>query len=74
MKLKIHFLTLILTFLSCANKEKKPKINESIKTEIKESKVERKPENTIIETKYCFIKKLTEKTERIISLRILWIF
>jgi hypothetical protein len=61
MKLKIHFLILILTFSSCANKEKQPKISESIKTEIKESKTVQKPESTIIETKYCFIKNLTEK-------------
>lgn len=43
------------------NTEKQPKTNESIKTEIKESKVEQKTENKIIETKYCFIKNLTEK-------------
>ena len=61
MKLKIYFLILTLSFTSCANNEKQPKINEPIKTEIKESKVELKPENTIIETKYCFIKNLTEK-------------
>ncbi|MDO6745537.1 hypothetical protein Q4553_13265 [Tenacibaculum soleae] len=61
MKLNIHFLILILTFTSCANKEKQPKINESIITETEESKIEQKPENINIETKYCFIKNLTEK-------------
>jgi len=61
MKLKIHFFILILTFSSCVNKEKPSKTNESIKTEIKESKVETKPKTTTIETKYCFIKNLTEK-------------
>ncbi len=61
MKLKIHFLILILALSSCVDKEKQPKIDQSIITEIKESKVELKPKNTTIETKYCFIKNLTEK-------------
>jgi len=46
---------------SCANKEKKRKINKSILTEIVESKIESNPESTIIETKYCFIKSISEK-------------
>lgn len=59
MKLKTLFLTLSIASLSsCTDNKKKAEIKETSKTENIKPKVKAKSENTILETKHCFIKSL----------------